>query len=621
MKKRTAPRSVQSFLTRLLLIPILVLWLLAMGLITVAVANDMYHQLEVGARFYIQSASSISVEDDPLPGSKEIKKLEYLGWAYRFAGIEPLLPIVLPQMPNPYGNDDWFWGKWELLYGFQAAVAFWDETGELEFLSGDYLWFSYANTYGGEADGYAYIDLGSLDGGEELADQLLSTHPEWNAGGLQRQYSFGGYFEGNEFHPVTIWNTTVFDYEYGTEYVDQKIYQAEEIPNRALTVIRCQEIYHGYNYEPGPAFRYGGATYENAAQLLKDGLPWGQDTLLRSVIYASSNCDDGGKVTLALSFSPLGYATLRLLPCYLISGLGVLILLVLLLKKIRQQLTEPLAVINRGYENNRVELSKYADSPLLDLQILAQHFNRAQQDRHKALAQLQPLQTALDYARDGEEHRKKMVSAIAHELKTPLAIIHSYAEGLQTGIAKEKQDRYLSVILEETERMDALVLETLELSRLEAGKVRLSTDQFSLVALTREVFDRLAPALAAKQLKIHFSTVEEHQITADEARIHQVITNFATNAIKYSPMGGEIRIQIYRYENRLRFLLFNQCTSLSQEQLTQVWDTFYRTEESRTTDGTGLGLAIAKNIISLHRGECIARNAEGGVEFGFSLPL
>ena len=110
------------------------------------------------------------------------------------------------------------------------------------------------------------------------------------------------------------------------------------------------------------------------------------------------------------------------------------------------------------------------------------------------------IKSHAEYAENAEKHRRQMVSSIAHELKTPLAIIHSYAEGLQSGISAEKQDHYLTVILEETERMDSLVMEMLDLSRLEAGKVKLSTDTVIPAALIRDVFSRLEPAAAAKEL-------------------------------------------------------------------------------------------------------------------------
>lgn len=108
------------------------------------------------------------------------------------------------------------------------------------------------------------------------------------------------------------------------------------------------------------------------------------------------------------------------------------------------------------------------------------------------------LEAALDYAKSAEEGRRQLVSNLAHELKTPLAVIHSYAEGLKEHIAEDKQEKYLSILLSETERMDAMVLEMLDLSRLEAGKVKLARDTFSLGDLARETFGRLERAMEAK---------------------------------------------------------------------------------------------------------------------------
>ena len=108
------------------------------------------------------------------------------------------------------------------------------------------------------------------------------------------------------------------------------------------------------------------------------------------------------------------------------------------------------------------------------------------------------LNTVLQYAEDAEANRRQLTSSIAHELKTPLAVVHSYAEGLKERIAEKKRDRYLDVILSETERMDAMVLEMLDLSRLEAGRVKLSRDEFSLPALTRAVFDKLERAIESR---------------------------------------------------------------------------------------------------------------------------
>ena len=227
------------------------------------------------------------------------------------------------------------------------------------------------------------------------------------------------------------------------------------------------------------------------------------------------------------------------------------------------------------------------------------------------------LNTALTYARQAEENRRQMTSALAHELKTPLAVIHSYAEGLKEHVAEEKRDKYLDVILSETERTDSIVLEMLDLSRLEAGKVRLSRDEVSLIGLTRAALDKLALVAQAKGLRIDCTFPEDFTVTADESRMAQVIENFASNAVKYTPAGGHVAVTIQHRGGKTTFSIENDCAPLSEEALSRVWETFYRSDESRTGVGTGLGLAIAKNIIALHGGACWARNTAAGVIFGF----
>ena len=212
-----------------------------------------------------------------------------------------------------------------------------------------------------------------------------------------------------------------------------------------------------------------------------------------------------------------------------------------------------------------------------------------------------------------------MTSNIAHELKTPLAVIHGYAEGLKEHIAEDKRDRYLDVILSETERVDGMVLELLDLSRLEAGKVKLSRDRVSLAVLTRTIFDKLDMAVQAKQLQLHFAFSDDGMVTADESRIAQVIENFATNAIKYTPSGGQVTVTIQTRRDGTSFTIENESEPLPAEALDKVWDAFYRADTARSGGGTGLGLAIAKNIVELHGGRCAVRNTAQGVAFSFTI--
>ena len=173
------------------------------------------------------------------------------------------------------------------------------------------------------------------------------------------------------------------------------------------------------------------------------------------------------------------------------------------------------------------------------------------------------------------------------------------------------------MILSETGRVDTMVLEMLDLSRLEAGKVKLARDTFSLTKLTRSIFDRLERAAEEKKLKVTLDLKEECIVNADESRMAQVVENLASNAVKYTPEGGSIWVQMWNSQGATWFTIENTCTPLSQEELDHVWDTFFRGDQARSGGGTGLGLAIVKNIVELHGGKCFARSTSSGVVFSF----
>ncbi|MGI6255922.1 MAG: sensor histidine kinase [Acutalibacter sp.] len=325
----------------------------------------------------------------------------------------------------------------------------------------------------------------------------------------------------------------------------------------------------------------------------------------------------------AVQASPLKIAMGFLWKIYLATGLAALAGVLLIRRSIKRHLLRPLAEINRGMAAGWAHLPDWGWDRLLwrEAAQLTQQYEVTQDQLHRDKNELARLNTALDYARTAEENRRQMISHLTHQLKTPLAVIHGYAEGLREHIAEDKRDHYVEMILSEAERSDRMVLEMLDLSRLEAGRVKLSRDQVPLLALTQGALEKLERTIETKQLQVEFSTQEEVVITADEGRMAQVLENFVTNAVKYTPQGGWIRVKLERGERKVTFTLENESPPLSPEVLRQVWDPFYRAEDTRTEEGSGLGLAIVKSILDLHGGTCFARNLLQGVAFGFTLPL
>lgn len=327
------------------------------------------------------------------------------------------------------------------------------------------------------------------------------------------------------------------------------------------------------------------------------------------------------KVVAAVRYSPMEIAVDSLLYVYIGLFLLLAFIAALLWHILIRNLLCPIEAFNEAAEQSWGTLYYRQDyeSRWREVQQFRDNYYKTRTEIGKGRDELSRVTAALQYAQEAEVNRRQMTSHIAHELKTPIAIIHSYAEGLKEHIAEDKRDKYIDVILLEVERTDNMVLEMLDLSRLEAGKVKLSRDDFSLIALTKSIFEKMEMVTQTKELQVVFSFPQDFIITADEGRIAQVVENFVTNAIKYSPVGGQIQVQIQTSRRGTTFRIENESEPLSEEALSKVWDTFYRTDEARSGGGTGLGLAISKNIIELHGGKCSVVNTKTGVAFSFTI--
>lgn len=467
-------------------------------------------------------------------------------------------------------------------------------------------------------DRWINCDFDDLREHYDYAD--LAADPQWDSFIEWTDLYDGSVPEDKE--PVTIYVEEPFISDSGKEVrVNGKRWELEELAQAYVS----NEILYNFIGLSSQQLDFGAMTEEISEETVRAEVKkYTKDNLWETVIFQTGHyLDESGNpcaYVCVAQFRPMRAAMLLLLWFYMLSLLPLLVLLFFIHRRIREDLKNPLRHVMKFAQQDYAALPDTVESDWLEIYELEQGYVKIQKDIHEYRKDITRLNTALDYAHNAEENRRRMVSDITHELKTPLAVIHSYAEGLKEGIAADKQDRYLEVILEEAERMDGMVLEMLDLSRLEAGKVRLSSDRFSLLELTKSVFEKLSPLVEDKSLQIEYIWPQDFEITADEGRMAQVVTNFATNAIKYSPEGGKIYIQITRYKERTSFTIGNQCEPLPEEALEKIWDSFYRTSASRTEKGTGLGLTITKAIVELHGGTCLAQNTADGVEFKFEIP-
>ncbi|WP_440603199.1 ATP-binding protein [Bacillus sp. GB_SG_008] len=230
------------------------------------------------------------------------------------------------------------------------------------------------------------------------------------------------------------------------------------------------------------------------------------------------------------------------------------------------------------------------------------------------------LQQDIEKERQLEKTRKEFISGVSHELKTPLSVIRSFAEGIKDGVSKDTT-YYTDVILEETDNMNRLIVEMLELAKLESGTYKLEIEAFSIGELIQQVYTKLLFSIEEKNLHVELALDPTIYVQANRNRIEQVVVNLLSNAIRYTPNGKQVKLSVIEYEETVKVEIENNGTPIPEESLDKIWDRFYRLDASRSrhTGGTGLGLSIVKNILELHHADYGVYNKENGVAFYFEL--
>ncbi len=244
---------------------------------------------------------------------------------------------------------------------------------------------------------------------------------------------------------------------------------------------------------------------------------------------------------------------------------------------------------------------------------------------HGPITELNTLAAAFNAAQDqlaGQLERERgFTRAAAHELKTPLAVLRAHAEALREDIDPEKRGQYLDVVMEESDRMAALVSSLLELSRLESG-IPLRLEMVELPALLREAAAPLALPMEQKSIDL-VTQLPEVWVEGDRERLKGAAENLLSNALRHCTPGGTIRLSLAQAEDTARLTVYNDGQPVAPQDLPHLFEPFYRGDKSRSRDsgGTGLGLAIVMAAMKAHNGGCQAENRPGGVAFTLWLPL
>ena len=319
---------------------------------------------------------------------------------------------------------------------------------------------------------------------------------------------------------------------------------------------------------------------------------------------------------------------------YLLGGIAIIIggIAVLFISK---KFTKPIVELNQIAERmTKLDFSqKYRISDTDDeINELGKNMNTVSDKLEATIKQLKDtnieLEKDIEQKSKIDEMRKQFISDVSHELKTPIAIIQGYAEGLKENVNNDEECRnyYADVILDEAGKMDKLVKELLELMKLEYGKREFNNQKFNIVELIEEVIRKSRVMFEEQNIKVEVNGEKPTYVFADDFYIEQVVTNYFTNAIKHAKeKNGEKKIVFNINKNeqtgKARISVFNTGDNIDEEDLNRIWNRFYKVDSSRkrSDSGSGIGLSLVKAIMTNYGNSYGAYNTKDGVEFYFEL--
>ncbi|MGC4018877.1 MAG: HAMP domain-containing sensor histidine kinase [Muricomes sp.] len=301
----------------------------------------------------------------------------------------------------------------------------------------------------------------------------------------------------------------------------------------------------------------------------------------------------------------------------------------LLVSYFSKRITEPikeLAVLSQRMANLDFE-ARYTSGGEHEIGILGRNFNVMSSRLEKTISELKnannQLQADIEQKERLENMRSEFLGNVSHELKTPIALIQGYAEGLKEGVNDDPESRefYCDVIMDEADKMNQMVKNLLILNQLEFGAQELEFKRFDIAAMIRGVLASCEILIQQAGASVDFIADEKICVWADEFKTEQVIRNYLTNAIHHVENERRIEIRVIPKGDTVRITVFNSGKSIPKEDLDKLWDKFYKVDKAHTREygGNGIGLSIVKAIMESFHQKYGVESFENGVEFWFEL--
>ena len=315
----------------------------------------------------------------------------------------------------------------------------------------------------------------------------------------------------------------------------------------------------------------------------------------------------------------------------IIVGLGVIAGGILFVWYFSRRLTEPLrelAVLSARMADLDFD-AKYTSGGGGEIGALGENFNTMSEKLEATISELKNanfrLQQDIEQKEKIEKMRTDFMGNVSHELKTPIALIQGYAEGLKEGVSDDAQGRefYCDVIMDEASKMNQMVKNLMTLNQLEFGDEDVEFQRFDLTELIRGVLQSMEIMVQQKEARVQFRQREPVYVWADEFKAEQVVRNYVSNAFNHLDGDRVVDVKIIPSGDKVRVTVFNTGIPIPEEDVPHIWEKFYKVDKAHTREygGNGIGLSIVKAIMDSFHQEYGVKNYDNGVEFWFELDV
>ena len=314
---------------------------------------------------------------------------------------------------------------------------------------------------------------------------------------------------------------------------------------------------------------------------------------------------------------------------YFVVGAIIVVISGLIILVVTSRITRPISELTKLSEKmSDLDFeARYQSWAGNEIDVLGDNFNKMSRKLESTISELKSannkLQKDIEDKIKIDEMRKEFLDNVSHELKTPIALIQGYAEGLNENISDDPESRefYCEVIMDEASKMNKLVKNLLTLNQLESGKDAPLMERFDIVSLIKGVIGSMHIMIEQKEATVIFEETEPVYVWADEFKTEEVVTNYTSNALNHLDGERKVEIKVFREGDCVKVTVFNTGTPIPEEDIPNLWNKFYKVDKARTREygGSGIGLSIVKAIVEGMNQKYGVCNYDNGVEFWFTL--